>query len=125
MFRGEKVMDVMDAINILIDEFKDLKPVLQEHLDFYEELLPHVYFGECNEFFISYINEDNPQMLQRLFGVFEIMATEGNDQVKNILCVTILERLGDDRNVLNIARKYMGKETRKLSDETEKGWGRY
>jgi hypothetical protein len=41
------------------------------------------------------------------------------------LCVTILERLGDDRNVLNIARKYMGKETRKLSDETEKGWGRY
>lgn len=91
----------MDTINLLIDEFKDLKPVLQEHIEFNEELLPHVFFGECNEFFINYINEDNPKVLQRLFGVFEIMSTEGNDEVENILCVTILERLGDDRNVLN------------------------
>jgi hypothetical protein len=118
-------MEVIDSINKLIDEFKDFKPVLQEHIEFYEELLPHVFFGECNEFFINYINEDNPKVLQKLFNVFEIMATEGNDEVENILCVTILERLGDDRNVLKIARKYMGKETRKLSDETEKGWGRY
>jgi len=115
----------MGTIKILIDEFNDLKPVLQEHIEFNEELLPHVYFGECNEFFINYINEDKPQVLQRLFSVFEIMATQGNDDVVNILCVTILERLGDDRKVLNTARKYMGKETRELSDETEKGWGRY
>lgn len=118
-------MDIMDTINIFIDEYKDLQPVLQEHIEFYEELLPHVYFGECNEFFINYINEDNPLVLQKLFSLFEMMATQGNDDVENILCVTILERLGDDRKVLNTARKYMGKETRKLSDETEKGWGRY
>ncbi|MGD6942582.1 DUF7674 family protein [Cytobacillus gottheilii] len=116
---------MMDTIKILIEEFNDLKPVLQEHIEFYEGLLPHVYFGECNEFFINYINEDNPQELQRLFTVFEIMATQGNDEVVNTLSVTILERLGDDRKVLNTARKYMGKVTRKLSDETEKGWGRY
>ncbi|WP_222127328.1 hypothetical protein [Bacillus sp. X1(2014)] len=53
------------------------------------------------------------------------MATQGNDDVVNILCVTILERLGDDRKVLNNAGKYMGKETRILSDETEKGCGKY
>lgn len=115
----------MGSINLIIDEFKDLKSVLQEHIEFNEELLPHVYFGECTGIFINYISEDNPQVLQSLFGVFEIMATQGNDDVVNILCVTILERLGDDSKVLNNARKYMGKETRKLSDETEKGWGRY
>ncbi|WEG12246.1 hypothetical protein PU629_19330 [Pullulanibacillus sp. KACC 23026] len=49
-------MDVMETINKLIDEFKefkDLDPVLKEHLNFYEELLPHVFFGDCNEFFID------------------------------------------------------------------------
>ncbi len=118
-------MDVMDGINILTAEFKVLEPVLQEHLEFNEGLLPHVYFGECNEIFIDFINEGNPQVLQRLFYIFEKLAIEGNEEVKNILCVTVLERLGDDRNVLNIAREYMGKLTRKLSDETEKGLGRY
>ena len=117
-------MDVMGTINITSDEFKVLKPILHEHIEFNEELLPHVYFGECTGIFVNYINEDNPQVLRRLFSVFEVMATQGNDDVVNIMCVTILERLGDDSNVLNIARKYMGKETRKLSDETEKGWGR-
>ncbi|MEH7336561.1 hypothetical protein V7161_28440 [Neobacillus drentensis] len=48
----------MDAINILIDQFKDLNPVLHEHLESNGELLPHVYFGECNEFFINYFNEE-------------------------------------------------------------------
>jgi hypothetical protein len=121
-------MDVIETIKKLIDEFKefkDLEPVLEEHLNFYEELLPHVFFCDCNELFIDYILEGNPKVLERLFNLFEIMATQGNDDVVNILCVTILERLGDDRNVLNISRKYMGKETRVLSDETEKGWGRY
>lgn len=118
-------MDVMDTIEILIDEFKDLEPVLQEHIEFNEELLPHVYFGECNGFFIKYIIEGDTQVLERLFSIFEIMATQGNVDVENILCVTILERLGDDRKVLNVAREYMGKETRRLSDETEKDWGRY
>jgi len=117
-------MDVTGSINLILDEFKDMKSVLQEHIEFNEELLPHVFFGECTGIFIDYINEDNSQVLQKLFRVFEIMATQGNDDVVNILCVTILERLGDDRKVLNTSRKYMGKETRKLSDETEKGWGR-
>lgn len=118
-------MNVMDTIKIFYDEFNDLKRILQEHIEFNEELLPHVYFGECNEFFINCINEDKLEVLQRIFNLFEIMATQGNDDVVNILSVTILERLGDDRKVIDTARKYMGKETRKLSDETEKGWGRY
>jgi hypothetical protein len=39
--------------------------------------------------------------------------------------VTILERIGDDKRILNTAYKYMRKETRKVSDEIEKFWGRY
>jgi hypothetical protein len=52
------------------------------------------------------------------------MAVDGNNEVKNVLTVSILEVLGDDRKVLNTSYKYMGKETRKASDEIEKFWGR-
>jgi hypothetical protein len=41
-----------------------------------------------------------------------------------LLTVTILERIGDDKEMLKKAHKYMGKETRKASDEIEKFWGR-
>jgi hypothetical protein len=118
-------MNVLEVIDELTDEFKDFKPILQEHIEFNEELLPHVFFADCNNVFINLIKENNPQVLNKLFNFFERMAADGNNDVKEILTVSILEVLGDDRHVLNIAHKYMGVETRKASDEIEKYWGRY
>ena len=53
------------------------------------------------------------------------MATQGDDDVKELLSVTILARFGDSKKLLQTAYKYMGAETRKASDEIEKFWGRY
>jgi hypothetical protein len=123
-FGGEE-LNKDNLAELFINEFTEFKPLLKEHIEYNEELLPHVFFGECNDYFIQFLKKDKTEELERLFDFLERMATEGDDYVKELLSVTILERLGDDRKILNSAYKYMCNETRKASDEIEKFLGRY
>ncbi|WP_335871882.1 DUF7674 family protein [Bacillus sp. 2205SS5-2] len=109
-----------------VKEFTNFKSLLEQHVKFNNEILPHVFFGECNDYFIDFlVKEENSRDLVKLFEFFESMAIKGDEFVKELLSVTILERLGDNKEVLNKAYKYMGKETRKASDEIEKQLERY
>lgn len=113
-----------DLAKHFTENFEEYKPVLQKHIDFNGEVLNHVFFGECNDYFVELIGKKKEQ-IKELFDFFERMATEGDDEVKDLLSVTILARLGDSKKLLQTAYKYMGAETRKASDEIEKFWGRY
>jgi hypothetical protein len=117
-------LNTFEAINQFVDEFEVFKPIFHEHIEFNEELLPHVFFGDCNDFVIKLIKEEDPQILERIYNFYERMATNGDGDVRNVLTVTILAYQGDDSKVLNIAYKYMGIETRILSDAIEKFLGR-
>lgn len=123
-FGGDE-LDKNNLAELFVNEFTDFKPLLEEHIEYNGELLLHVFFGECNEYFIKFLQSEEAEILENLFDFFEKMATKGDDYVKELLSVTILERLGDDKKVHNTAYKYMGKETRKASTEIEKFWGRY
>jgi hypothetical protein len=118
------IQDIKETINQFIDTFPELKPILQEHYEFNEELLPHVLFGKWNNLFLTLIREGDPGGLDKLFNLFESMTTSGDKYVRELLSVTILERLGDDKEILYLSIKHMGKETRKASEEIEKFWGR-
>jgi hypothetical protein len=74
---------------------------------------------------MRFLEEEDEERLKRLFAFFETMVSNGDEYVAELLSVTILERIGDVKKVLDIAYKYMGKETRAASDEIEKFWGRY
>jgi hypothetical protein len=107
-----------------VNEFPEFKPLFEEHIQYNDgELLPHVFFGECNDYFIKFLETEVTKELEKLFDFFERMA-KGDEYVQELLSVTILERLGDNKEILNTAYKYMGKETRKASNEIEKFWGR-
>ncbi|WP_050181301.1 DUF7674 family protein [Domibacillus robiginosus] len=119
-------MDEKNLAKIFIEHFEEYKPILQEHIVFNDEILNHIFFGECNEYFIKLIEEDKEiPKIERLFDFFEQMAIQGDDYVKELLSATILGRLGDSKQALEKAHKYMGFETKKASDEIEKFWGRY
>ncbi|WP_422121654.1 DUF7674 family protein [Peribacillus frigoritolerans] len=86
-----------------------------------QEILPPVFLGESNDYFINLLEKENEfEKLEKLFSFFERMETEGDDYVSELLSVTILKRIGDDKKILNKTYKYMGKETRKDSNEIEK-----
>lgn len=62
--------------------------------------------------------------LQSLCVFMERMATSSDERVRNALTVSLLERLGDDRERLDRARTAMGPKTLALSREIEGFWGR-
>ncbi|GGI11615.1 DUF7674 family protein [Gottfriedia solisilvae] len=119
-------MEYKNLAYIFVNQFKEYNIVLQEHIEFNGEILNHVFFGECNEHFIKLINEDQDNfLLQELFDFFELMAIDGDIDIKDLLSVTILARLGDSKKILNIAYKYMRFHTKQASNEYEKALGRY
>lgn len=106
-----------------IELFPEYKPLYYEHIEFYEELLGHVFFGEVNEELIKLIANRKEDKLQRMFDFYERMMQE-DITIQNVITVTILERLGDDPEILKEAYKYMGTKTRKASRDIERYWGR-
>lgn len=122
---GGDVLNKDKLAEQFVSVFIEFKPILEEHLEFNNEFLPHIFFGECNDYIIESLQKEEREKLVKLFDFFEKMAVAGDEYVRELLSVTILERIGDDKDILSIAHKYMGKETRKDSDEIEKFWRRY
>ena len=110
-----------------LDELPEFEGAYQEHLTYYEELLGHVFFGE--ETLLGALerllpaNEDRARIRQYIDFV-EDMYANGDDDVQNIVEVTILECLGDDETVLRNAFSYLSEELMRASQSIEKGWGR-
>jgi hypothetical protein len=104
---------------------KSFFSILQEHIEYNGEILNHVFFGECNDYIIKLLEDEKDlPRIKELFNFLELMAIQGDNEVKNLLSVTILERLGDSKEILDKAYKYMGPETRRASIEIEKYWGK-
>lgn len=68
-------------------------------------------------------NEES-DLLERIFMYFEKVLSYGNDKAKNLLIVTVLENLGNDKTILNAAQKYMGSKTVELQLKADKDLGR-
>lgn len=82
----------------LVTLFPEKSIALKQHFDDYDQLLGHVFFAdEINiplcELFDSYINTKE---IQKYCDFIENMWFDGDDDVQNIVDVTILERLSDD-----------------------------
>jgi hypothetical protein len=76
-------MNIQDTINNFVEKFSELNPKSQEHIEFNDELLPHVFFGDCDDFFINLIIENNPERLNKLFNLIEEMASYGTNTLGN------------------------------------------
>ncbi len=63
-------------------------------------------------------------LIKRIFDYFEQVSCSGEEQLINNFSVTVLEILGNDREILNIAQLYMGHETKILQIEADRGVGR-
>lgn len=109
------------------ERFPEFRETYQEHLEYYEELLGHVFFG--GETLLGVLESllktnGEKEKIRRYIGFVEDMYANGDDDVQNIVEVTILECLGDDETVLRNAFTYFSEELMLVSQSIEKGWGR-
>lgn len=68
-------------------------------------------------------NEDR-ELLKSIFDYFEEIVNKNDQHLVNIFFITVLEILGNDKAILDVARKYMGQKTALLQVEADRGLGR-
>jgi hypothetical protein len=113
----------------LVNSFPELDESVKKELEdpvYHNEILPHILFGHVFRHFIvkELSSMKDKKLLERIFKFLETMAISEDKEVKGVLTASILEYLGDDKNILDRARLLMGNETIRLSHEVEKSWGR-
>lgn len=117
-----------EIIDVLISEFPELQQSYREELEFWDPDTPSIgnlidgilYPFVINE--LSLIN--NSEKLNRVFGFLEKMALSKEQIIKDALMHSVLECLGDHKELLKKSYNYMGIETRILSDMIEQFYGR-
>lgn len=67
---------------------------------------------------------ENIILLKNLFNYFEQIVCCDNQELIDTFSITILESLGNDEEILKIAKKYMGYHTKQLQLEADRQLGR-
>ena len=121
------MMNVVEYAKIFIKKFPEYNKALNEHMNQYGELLGHVFFGDIiNKQLFELLKYDrDDERSKDLLNFIDEFYLQGDEDCRNIAVVTILEYLGDDRDVLEKAFKYLNRELVEESILNEKAWGRY
>ena len=101
----------------ITDRFPELREQTEaETVD--GEFLPHVVFGNVfNRLTEELLMRDghlSDETLHRIFDMYEEFAAEGDEEVQNLVQVTLLEPLWDDKTIYDRAEKLLGEHTREL-----------
>ena len=109
----------------LAERFPEFRVAYQKHLEDYGEILGHVFFNVLHRALVPLLrlNEDREKIGQYI-EFLENMYANGDEDVRNIVEVTILEVLGDDETVLRNAFLYFSENLMTAAQAVDKGWGR-
>lgn len=67
---------------------------------------------------------ENIELLKSIFDFFEEIVKKSDPHLINVFSITVLEMLGNDKKILEIAKKYMGPQTMLLQIEVDQDLGR-
>jgi hypothetical protein len=124
-------MNYKTLIDEFMGNFPDVKKSAEQDTywmadEEYEEPLVHVFVGDhFNPYLIEQLSVlKDEDLLNRIFEFLESMAISEDTSVREVLTTTILEQLGDDKQILERARAFMRSNTLKMSHEIERFLGR-
>ncbi|MFD2077804.1 hypothetical protein SAMN05421678_12441 [Actinopolymorpha cephalotaxi] len=82
-------------VDRLVRAVPALEPVLRDHLDFYDELLPHLFMGEVTPLVVEWAEPGEPDQQARARAVIEKLEAEyGHDyQVDELISASFVENL--------------------------------
>lgn len=94
-------MDSEKMIQYFLEVFPENKEMYLEHLQMYGELLNHIFYSEAINIplFKLLKTNRNIDLITKYCTVIEYMWRNGDESIKNVVDVTLLERLSDDSNV--------------------------
>ena len=110
----------------LIEAVPELKEGYKKALKWWGDEKPpvHALYGDLlNPYLLRLLKSgNNEKLLKRIFGFLEILANNKEKLVREVVTVTVCERLLNDKGILKKGREYMGPETLESSKAIEKFW---
>ncbi len=87
--------DASALIDRLVRAVPELEHVLRDHLDFYDELLPHLFMGEVTPLVVEWAESGEPDQRARARTVIEKLEAEyGHDyQADELIGASFVENL--------------------------------
>lgn len=80
-------------VTTLVDAAPELKPLLSEHIQDNDELLPHVFFGDLTRFVQTEVERENFSPVKRILDVLEDAAKSTDPAIRDLLGASFLENL--------------------------------
>ncbi len=110
-----------EFLNVLSERVAELRPVYEEHIADYDEILPHVLMGDVTRFIVdlhkkSLAEGDAEQEKKTLSSILEILEDalqSGDDQLQELIVVSFLENLEQDDSNYKFLKKLLGKDLSK------------
>lgn len=115
-----------DFLKVMLDFFPSKGDEYRKIIESYDEILETVIIEDIfMPEIIKLLGENkNIKLLKSIFDYFEKIADCGDEYLANIFSTTVLEILGNDRDILKMAKKYMGAKTVQLQREADRKLGR-
>lgn len=102
--------------NYILQWFPELEKQVTEETEWLGEFLPHAVFGAVlNPLAVKLLLQDDYKtntVLKRIFEMYEEMSSNGDLETQNLVQVTLLEPLWDDRTTFLRAAELIGEQTR-------------
>ncbi len=101
----------------IIKRFPELKEQVEEEMSGLG-FLPHVIFGNVfNQLTVSLLKQDDyliNKTISRIFDMYEELSSNGDDETQNLVQVTLLEYLWDEKTTYDRALELIGEHTKEL-----------
>ena len=119
-------MMIDDFLKQMTIYFPTIKKELDEHIEEFGERLDTIGIEDIIMPRVIDLmkNLKNEKKVKEIFDYFEKVSTEADENLLNIFSITVLEMLGDDRDILEIAKQYMGPITKKYQKDADLDLGR-
>lgn len=108
-----------DCVNLIKRLVRNGSERLNEHKEIYGEVLLHVYGSEevGNPLYDLLLMKSDSRYIKIYSKAIELMWRYGDESVKNLVDVTLLERLSDDSTVWNTFGKYISEDFKTYINE--------
>jgi hypothetical protein len=115
-----------EFLRVMLDFIPSLESEYRNSIENNGELLETVIIEDVlMPEILKLLSEDsNVELLSHIFDYFEEVCNSEDNYLLNIFSVTVLEILGNDRAILEVAQKYMGPKTKQLQVQADVDLGR-
>lgn len=102
-------IDKQQCTSLILKYFPEYKKIAEEHLHDYSEILLHIFCAETINYPLIALLQTNKEteQIKKYCSLIEQLWREGNDEVVNVIAVTILEQLSDDKIIWHRFGSYL------------------